>query len=292
MFAFCFVWNLVQVVLLQTGQEEKARQITSDGSFKSHLSWSPDGKKLLFTRIHKGKMELCTVEPLQGSKVESLVQPPPNTPHFDGSWSLDAKQIAYVHDILQGTDGKLQINMVNADGTQPKIIIPHKAFEESPRFTPDGQNLVWVSTRDGNQEIYSFELNSAKVTRLTQSPGFDNNPNVRKDGQRVVFSSSRYGNFEILSMKMDGSDVKRLTNHGSLDVWPAFNPDGGKIAFTSNRTGNYNIFLMDENGGNLAQITNNRGVNNFAAWNPSGEEIAYISNKNGSYEVYIHSLRK
>lgn len=264
--------------------------MTNDGSFKSHLVWSPDGKKLLFTRIHQGKMELCNVKAEKSTEVVALVVPSPNTPHFDGHWSSDGKSIVYVHDILQGTDGKLQINEVLADGTGAKVLIPHKAFEESPRYSPDGKHLAWVSTRDGNQEIYSMELANQKVQRLTQDQGFDNNPNWKPDGSRIVFTSSRFGNFEICSMKKDGTGVLRLTNDSAMDVWPVYSPDGKTIAFTSNRTGSYNIFVMNEDGSGVRNITNNKSINNFAAWSPDGKSIAFISNHQGSYEVYIKSV--
>jgi len=265
-------------------------KVTNDGSFKSHLVWSPDGKKLLFTRIHQGKMELCTVKAEKSAEVIALVVPSPNTPHFDGHWSADGKSIAYVHDILQGTDGKLQINEVLADGTGAKVLIPHKAFEESPRYSPDGKHLAWVSARDGNQEIYSMELANQKVQRLTQDQGFDNNPNWKPDGSRIVYSSSKFGNFEIISMKKDGTGVLRLTNDSAMDVWPVYSPDGKAIAFTSNRTGSYNIFVMNEDGSGVRNITNNKSINNFAAWSPDGNRIAFISNLQGSYEVYIKSI--
>lgn len=271
-------------------QDASLLKVTNDGSFKSHLVWSPDGKKLLFTRIHQGKMELCTVKAEKSSEVVALVVPSPNTPHFDGHWSSDGKSIVYVHDILQGTDGKLQINEVLADGTGAKILIPHKAFEESPRYSPDGKYLAWVSARDGNQEIYSMELANQKVQRLTQDQGFDNNPNWKPDGSRIVFASSRFGNFEICSMKKDGTAVQRLTNDSAMNVWPVYSPDGKAIAFTSNRTGSYNIFVMNEDGSGVRNITNNKSINNFAAWSPDGNRIAFISNLQGSYEVYIKSI--
>lgn len=267
-----------------------AVKITNDGSFKSHLSWSPDGKKLLFTRIHQGKMELCTAKAENNSEVVPLVVPSPNTPHFDGHWSPDGKSVVYVHDILQGTDGKLQINEVSSDGTGAKVLVPNKAFEESPRLSPDGRQLAWVSTRDGNQEIYSMELGDQKILRLTQDQGFDNNPNWKPDGSRIVFSSSRFGNFEICSMKKDGTGVLRLTNDISIDVWPVYSPNGKSIAFTSNRAGSYNIFVMNEDGTGVRNITNNKAVNNFATWSPDGKKIAFISNSQGSYEIYIQSV--
>jgi TolB protein len=112
------------------GEPPAVVRLTKDGDFKQHLQWSPDGKKLLLTRIHEGKMGLWVLS-ADGSSLKPLLAPPPDTPHFDGHWSPDGKKVVYVHDTLQGTDGKLQINTVNADGSDGKVLIPHKAFEES-----------------------------------------------------------------------------------------------------------------------------------------------------------------
>ena len=118
--------------LSPAGQEQakapKAERVSKLGDFLQHLSWSPDGKRFLFTRIHKGKMGLWTMN-VDGSDVQALL-PSESMPHFDGHFSPDGKKIVFVYDKLQGTDGKLQIDVVNADGTEHKNLIPHKAFEE------------------------------------------------------------------------------------------------------------------------------------------------------------------
>ena len=104
----------------------KALRITTDGSFKQHLQWAPDGKRILFTRIHKGMMALWTMTP-DGKDFARLL-PDHKEPHFDGHYTKDGKRIAYVYDKFEGTDGKLRINVCNADGTDDKTFIPHKAF--------------------------------------------------------------------------------------------------------------------------------------------------------------------
>src|SRR3954468_16757669 len=152
--------------LLFAADPAPAVRLTNDGGFKQHLQWSPDGKRLLLTRIHEGKMGLWVMN-ADGGDLKPRLTPQPNTPHFDGHWSPDGKRIAYVWDTLQGTDGKLQINVCNADGTDSKVIVPHKAFEEPPRWAPDGKSLAWVSSRDANQEIYVVDADGKNVRRLT-----------------------------------------------------------------------------------------------------------------------------
>src|SRR5438876_12165163 len=82
-------------------------RLTKDRDFKQHLAWSPDGKKFLFTRLHAGKMGIWTMN-ADGGDVKALLEKD-TMPHFDGCWSADSKRVIFVYDILQGTDGKLQI---------------------------------------------------------------------------------------------------------------------------------------------------------------------------------------
>src|SRR5438552_11991676 len=97
----------------------EARRLTHDGDFKQHLQWSPDGQKFLFTRIHQGKMGLWIMN-ADGGDLKRLFNHDEG-PDFDGHWSPDSKRIAFIFDVLQGTDGKLHIHTIHADGTDDKV---------------------------------------------------------------------------------------------------------------------------------------------------------------------------
>src|SRR5262245_23581084 len=280
-------WLVVRGPRVGGGEDAGPVRLTTDGDFKQHLQWSPDGKKFLFTRIHKGKMGLWTMN-ADGSEVKPLL-PKEAMPHFDGHWSPDSSRILFIYDKLEGTDGKLRIDVVNADGAEHKTVLPHKAFDEAPRWSPDGKQMVWASTRDKMQEIFLADADGKNMKRLTNGPP-SNSPAWSPDGKQVVFASARTGNFDIFVMKADGSDVRRLTTNPTMDYWPPWSPEGKRIAFTSNRDGNYEMYVMDADGKNQRNLSRHAGWDNFATWAPDGR-LAFISNRSGKYEVYVVDVK-
>lgn len=264
-------------------------RLTTDGSFKQNLQWSPDGKTLLFTRIHQGKMSLW-VMPADGGEMKRLL-PNHTEPHFDGHFSKDGKRIVYVYDQLQGTDGKLRINVCNADGTDDQALVPHKAFEESPRFSPDGKLVLWVSTRDGNPDLYTVSADGKDVKRLTNDPAYDLHPAWKPDGKQIAFASARSGKQKIHVMGADGQNVKKLTDGEFLDAWPAWRPDGKHIAFVSNRTGNYDIWLMTPDGKELVNLTDNKAQDTAPVWHPEGKKLAFVSTRAGGSDIFVLEVK-
>lgn len=265
-------------------------RVTTDGSFKQHLQWSPDGKTLLLTRIHEGKMAVWTMT-AEGKDLKRLL---PNhvMPHFDASWSADGKRVAYVFDELQGTDGKLRIHVCAADGSDDKTIVPHKAFEESPRFAPDGKKLLWVSTRHGNPELYTVDADGKNETRLTSEVAYDLHPAWSPDGTRIAFASGRTGKQKLFTMKADGTDLKKLTDGDHLDGWPAWSKDGKRIAFVSHRGGNYDIWIVNADGTGSRNLTNHAAQDTSPTWSPDGKSIAFISTRDGGSDVYTLAAPK
>ncbi len=260
-------------------------RLTHDGSYKHHLQWSPDGQTLLFTRIHEGKMALW-VMPARGGQMKRLL-PGHTEPHFDGHFSPDGRKIVYVYDKLEGTDGKLRINLCNADGSDDRILIPHGGFEESPRFRPDGRLVLWVSTRHKNPDLYTVDAEGKNQVRLTNNPAIDLHPAWSPDGRHIAFSSSRHGRQKIYIMDADGDNVRPLTDGEGLDAWPAWRPNGRQIAFVSHRGSNYDIWLVNTDGTGLRNLTQHPAHDTSPAWSPDGRRLAFISDRSGGRDIYV-----
>ena len=290
-----FLW-----ILLLMGQSPS--RLTTDGDWKGHVRVSPDGSTLHFTRIltmgtKSPQMELA-VMPLSrkdsgglgsGGPAVALLKPNPGIPQFDAHLHPDGAKIVYVHDILEGTDGKLHIHTANSDGTGTKIAIPYVAFEESPRWSPDGKTLLWVSTRHGNQELYKSGPGGENIVRLTNHPDADNQGWWSPDGKEIVFVSYREGGARLFKMRADGSGVKRLVpprpGQGN-ESWPVWSPKGDRIAFACLVGGQSEIFTVKPDASDLRRITNNLAQDTFPAWAPDGKTLLFCSSRDGGTDVY------
>ncbi len=166
--------------------------------------------------------------------------------------------------------------------------------------------IVFTSTRDGDQEIYGMAADGSGQTNLTNNPGsgacpnppafncsWDYHPAISADGARVVFGSTRDtgGNGELYSMNADGTDVTRLTNDVVLDNEPSISPDGTKIAWSRGAPAgdvfSTEIWVMNADGTGATQLTSNPGADGTPSWSPDGSKIAFYSQKLGYDAIFV-----
>src|SRR5262249_9082025 len=67
----------------------------------------------------------------------------------------------------------------------------HPALDFNAAFAPDGRSLAFISTQDGNHELYATTIDGAMPRRLTEEFAMDDHPAWSPDGTQVVFSSTR-----------------------------------------------------------------------------------------------------
>jgi uncharacterized protein YjdB len=138
---------------------------------------------------------------------------------------------------------------------QLRRVIGDTSTATDPAFSPDGSRIAFVSTRDGQPEIYVMDADGANPARLTNSPAPDGNPSFTADGQAVVFHSQRTAHRQIFVQPITSSDAVQLTREPADNSQPAVSGDGETIAFVSNREGNDDIWLMARDGSNQRNFT-------------------------------------
>lgn len=119
-----------------------------------------------------------------------------------------------------------------------------------------GASLVFVSDRDGRDQIYSMASNGFNQRNLSNTVAHDHFPDISPNADRIVFSSFRNPPGEnIYTMDLEGQDVQQLTTGAGQRTRPKWAPNG-VIAFVyPSYTGKARIWTIRSDGGGLAAVT-------------------------------------
>jgi len=168
------------------------------------------------------------------------------------------------------------------------------ANERTPKWSPDGERLVFVSDRDGNREVYVMDLRGwlagdreASLTNISQHDAPDWQPAWSPDGRRIAFSSYRDDNWEIYVVNADGTALIRVTDHPESDFAPTWSPDGSKLLFVSRRRGDADLFVLDLGTDELQQLTRSEWDEYEPAWSPDGQWIAFVTQVGDQADVFV-----
>ena len=109
---------------------------------------------------------------------------------------------------------------INANGGSNASITTVPS-DSRPVWAPNGQLVVFMSSdRDGNWELYTLDVASKTVNRLTNSPALDGLPAISPDGSQVVFYSTRGGPWGLWTIPITGGTAQPLVpNIGELPDW-------------------------------------------------------------------------
>lgn len=183
------------------------QRLTDEPGYDAEATVSPTGDRIVFTSVRSGDIEIYTMKP-DGSDVVQLT----NTPGYDGGpfFSWDGKQIVYRASRPEGEDlttyqdllkqglirpGRLELYVMNADGTENRQVTDNGAANFGPFWHPDGQHIIFSSNMDDPQgrnfDLYVIRKDGTGLQRITNTPEFDGFPMFTRDGKRLIFASNR-----------------------------------------------------------------------------------------------------
>ncbi len=196
-----------------------------------------------------------------------------------------------------------EIFMVPRNGGKAKRLTNDPAFDHGMVWSPDGKKMLFLSDREGQEDIYALESEDAehpdlakshrfKAKRLTNSPDRETMITFSPDGKRATFL--RDG--KLVTMNPAGGEEKILREDGRIFDYE-WSPDGNWIAY-AREDGSFSseIFIMPAAGATpenpARNVTRYATFNRGITWSRTNQKLAFLSARRGTETAFVMSLQK
>jgi Tol biopolymer transport system component len=231
----------------------EVRRITNDRRYIIGLTWTPDGRSIVFSSNRTGAHALWRAS-IDGGAIERVAGLPENI--SDPAFSRDGKKLAFAQSYIDTNIWRLDLQ-----SGELRSFITSTQFDTSPQYSPDGSRIAFRSSRSGRQEIWVAETsNPLSARQLTRTAGnLTGSPRWSPDGTRIACDARPDGQPDIFVVDAATGQMTRITTESSEDVVPSWSNDGKWIYFASNRTGSMQVWKSPSSGGAAQQVTREGG---------------------------------
>ncbi len=240
-------------VLEELVKSSRSADIESLHSFVSGMSFSPDGKYLVFVSKTHGEDQLRIydldkekiVKKLKGEFV-SIVNP---------TWGgADSNKIVFTG-LKKGQNDLYMIDVETEELTQ----LTNDFYDDTEAsFSPDGRYIAFASDR------------------------YPDNPMI--DPEVLDFE---YGIYNIFRYDLATNEIVAVTRGKDQKRSPTWSPDAKKLAFTADYNGIMNLYVKDLESGDLFPVTDVLTDVKSPHWSPKGDKIAFSSFNNRGYDIFL-----
>lgn len=197
-------------------------RLTDHDGYDAEGAVSPDGRRIVFTSLRGGDLDLYAMD-ADGRNVQRLT----DQPGYDGgpfySW-----------------DGRFIVFRASRPAPGPELD-EYRAL------------LQRLLVRPRALEIYVMRADGTGLRQVTRHGGASFAPFLHPNNQQIVFSSNVHDptgrTFALYLVNVDGSGLERITWAESFASFPMFSRDGTRLVFTANRGATspreQNIFIAD-----------------------------------------------
>lgn len=212
-------------------------------------------------------------------------------------------------------DPHMELYIVNLNGTGMKRLTDSPGYDAEGSFSPNGKQIVFTSSRDGDPDLYVMDADGSNVRQITNTPGYDGGPFFSPDGKWIIFRSDRQKEhmLQLFAIPADAKPGEKngevqLTNNLDHVNWcPYFHPSGKYLIwsgadYSRGPTGaHFNLFSMDldwssgsPKAGEIQQITFSTAADVLPVFSPDGKSLMWTSTRtpDGTSQLWIADWKR
>jgi Tol biopolymer transport system component/DNA-binding winged helix-turn-helix (wHTH) protein len=251
-----------------------AWRVTSETArMESGPAWMPDSRELVYSRGNSvSDFALFRVASSGAGKPQPVRGAGPLS-----FWPSISTQGGLVFAAGACGDASLwSVELPRDAGDAPVLteVAPSSHMQQSPRYSPDGERIVFESERSGRSAIWTISTTGEAIQQLTDSAAVAQSPAWSPDGKRIAFSATPLRQRDIYVVSSTGGAPLRLTRNASDNAGPSWSREGRWLYFHSNRSGRYEVWRMPSEGGLATQVTHGGGMDPQVS--PDGKFIYYL----------------
>ena len=177
----------------------------------------------------------------------------------------------------------------------------HFLASSSPRYSPGGEWISFISDRTGNPELWLWSTEDGSEHQVTSlgASGI-NSYTWSPDGRHIAFAANLYGNYDIWTVAVPGGEALRVTTDPRLEVYPYWTPDSRKLLHVrlDDRWVDHEILETNPDGSGVRTVATDQdyfdylagGTFGYPMVSPDGSQVMFRSHRSGWMNYWVVPL--